>query len=86
MTYIRTTKQFMAQIKQARKDRGLTQKALGELVGMGQKKIAMLENLTASPRLDVLLILMSALGLNLIIENESKESDKKTNNIKIVWD
>ncbi len=85
MAYIRTTKQFIAKLKQARLDQGLTQAQLGELVGMSQKKIAMIENLTASPRLDVLLIITSALNLNLSIESDSKTDSKGSKNINLVW-
>lgn len=85
MAYIRTTKQFIAKLKQARLDQGLTQAQLGELVGMSQKKIAMIENLTASPRLDVLLIITSALNLNLSIESDSKADSKGSKNINLVW-
>lgn len=85
MAYIRTTKQFIAKLKQARLDQGLTQAQLGDLVGMSQKKIAMIENLTASPRLDILLIITSALDLNLSIESDSKADSKGSKNINLVW-
>ena len=85
MAYIRTTKQFIAKLKQARLDQGLTQAQLGDLVGMSQKKIAMIENLTASPRLDVLLIITSALDLNLSVESDSKADSKGSKNINLVW-
>ncbi len=70
MPQVRTTKQFLAAFKQARVDKGLTQAQLGELTGMSQKKIAMLENLTASPRLDLLLVIAAALELHIFIEIE----------------
>ena len=70
MPQVRTTKQFLAAFKQARVDKGLTQDQLGELTGMSQKKIAMLENLTASPRLDLLLVIAAALELHIFIEIE----------------
>lgn len=84
MAYIRTTKQFIAQLKQARMDKGLTQADLGKMVGMTQKKIAMIENLTASPRLDVLLVIASALNLNLSIDHDSKQSNKEK--VNLVWE
>lgn len=84
MAYIRTTKQFIAQLKQARMDKGLTQADLGKMVGMTQKKIAMIENLTASPRLDVLLVIASALNLNLSIDHDSKQSSKEK--VNLVWE
>jgi transcriptional regulator with XRE-family HTH domain len=88
MAYIRTTKQFIAQIKQARIDKGLTQTDLGNMVGMTQKKIAMIENLTASPRLDVLLVITSALGLNISIDQDSNISGRNKTNKKVnlIWE
>lgn len=86
MAYIRTTKQFIAQLKQARMDKNLTQADLGKLVGMTQKKIAMIENLTASPRLDVLLVIASALGLNLSMDHDSKFNNKENKKVNLVWE
>jgi transcriptional regulator with XRE-family HTH domain len=88
MAYIRTAKQFIAQLKQARLENNLTQAELGKMVGMGQKKIAMIENLTASPRLDVLLVIASALKLNFSVErNQKLDSDNNVNKkVKLVWD
>ena len=69
-------------------DKGLTQTDLGKMVGMSQKKIAMIENLTASPRLDVLLVITSALGLNLSIEHDSKDCDRNNDDkrVHLVWE
>lgn len=88
MANIRTTKQFVAQLKQARMDQDLTQADLGKMVGMTQKKIAMIENLTASPRLDVLLVVASALGLNLLIEHDNKlgRNEKLKKKVNLVWE
>jgi transcriptional regulator with XRE-family HTH domain len=88
MANIRTAKQFIAQLKQARMDRDLTQSELGKMVGMSQKKIAMIENLSASPRLDVLLVIASALRLNLSVEHDHKlSSDSDVNKkVSLVWD
>lgn len=88
MAYIRTTKQFITQLKQARLDKNLTQAELGKMVGMSQKKIAMIENLTASPRLDVLLIIVSALNLNLTVEHNHKSSSDidASEKVKLIWD
>ena len=87
MAYIRTAKQFIAQLKQARMDKGLTQTDLGKMVGMTQKKIAMIENLTATPRIDILLIIASALGLNVSIDSDSKVNrDKENKKVNLVWE
>ena len=50
---------------------------------MSQKKIAMIENLSASPRLDVLLIIMSALNLNLSIDGKKNKSEQK---VSLIWE
>ncbi len=88
MTTIRTTKQFIARLKQARLDKGLTQAELGEMAGMSQKKIAMIENLTASPKLDILLVIMSELGLTVSINQISNndQSNKSRKKVKLVWE
>jgi len=83
ITYIRSIKQLSAILKQARIDRGLTQAELGKMTSMSQKKIAMIENLSASPRLDVLLIIMSALNLNLSIDGKKNKSEQK---VSLIWE
>ena len=40
---------------------------------MSQKKIAMLENLQATPRLDLLLVIASALELDILIKSSSRD-------------
>ncbi len=82
MPYIKTVKQFISVLRQARRDQGLTQAQLGDKVGMSQKKVAMIENHAASPRLDTLLVIAAALGLHLSI-NDGKEPEHK---IDLVWD
>ena len=84
MTCISSTKQMVAIIKQTRLDKGLTQSELGKMVGMSQKKIATVETMAVSPKMDLVLILLSALGFTLSVQsNTNKKTD---NNVKIVWD
>ena len=86
MAHVRSTKQFISMLKQARINKELTQAQLGKLVGVTQKKIAMIENLTASPRLDILLVIASTLNLSVEIKNE-EDSQKSTNDkISLVWE
>jgi len=82
VSYARSVQQFIAILKQARLDKNLTQTQLGKLVGFSQKKIAMIENLTASPRLDTLLIIASALDLSFELNKENKDTQK----VKLVWE
>ena len=86
MAYIRSVKQFIAMMKQARINKDLTQAQLGEMIGVSQKKIAMIENLTASPRLDILLIIASALDLSLELKREDNLSKDSSKKIKFVWE
>ena len=88
MAYINSTKDFLALLKQARIDQGLTQQELGDMVGMAQKKVAMLENQTATPRLDHLLVLASALDLTLTLTPRKKShlDDKKSHKLKLTWE
>lgn len=86
MAYIRSVKQFIAMLKQARINKDLTQAQLGQMIGVSQKKIAMIENLTASPRLDILLVIASALDLSLELKREVNSSKDSSKKIKIVWE
>lgn len=84
MANITSINQVVAIIKQARVDQGLTQSKLASMVGMTQKKIATVETLAVVPRMDVLLVLMSALNLSLSIQSNVEKKTK--NDVKIVWD
>lgn len=56
-----------AQIRAARCSQGLSQLALGELVGLAQKHISEIENGHVVPRFDTLLDLLRALGLDMVV-------------------
>lgn len=49
-------------IKQARKERNLTQEDLGKLVGVQKAQISKIENSTKNARLDTILKIFKALG------------------------
>ncbi|MCH7415793.1 helix-turn-helix domain-containing protein [Belliella sp. R4-6] len=49
-------------IKQARKERNLTQEQLGELVGVQKAQISKIENSTKNARLETILKVFEALG------------------------
>jgi DNA-binding XRE family transcriptional regulator/predicted RNase H-like HicB family nuclease len=57
-------------IRWARQDRGLSQKALGELAGVKQQQIAKLENPDENPTLETLEKVAKALGLTVNVELE----------------
>lgn len=56
-----------AQIRTARHSQGLSQLALGDLVGLAQKHISGIENGHVVPRYDTLLDLLRALGLDMVV-------------------
>lgn len=58
-------KQYAKIIKQARKEKGLTQKDLARMVHVSQQAIARYENQKAEPSLEVLQALATALGVPL---------------------
>lgn len=49
-------------IKQARKERGLTQKQLGEMVGVKKAQISKIENSTTDARFSTIMKVFEALG------------------------
>lgn len=61
-------------IKQARKERNLTQEELGSLVGVQKAQISKIENSTKNARLDTILKIFKALGAKV---NFSVELDHK---------
>jgi len=51
-------------IKSARKSRNLTQEKLGELVGLGQRHIASIENEEKGPSIESLIEIVRVLGID----------------------
>ena len=58
-------------IKQARKERNLTQAELGELVGVQKAQISKLENSLTNARLETILKVFKALNLKIVFTLES---------------
>jgi predicted RNase H-like HicB family nuclease/DNA-binding XRE family transcriptional regulator len=61
------------EIRWARNDAGLSQKAFGELVGVSQQQIAKLENPDGNPSIDTLDKVSRALGLRMTLGFETPE-------------
>ena len=62
-------------IKQARKDRNLTQEELGKLVGVQKAQISKIENSIKNARLDTIMKIFNALGatVNFNVELDHKK-------------
>lgn len=60
-------------IKQARKDRNLTQEQLGELVGVQKAQISKIENSIKNARFETLLKVFDALGATVSFNVELKD-------------
>ena len=56
---------IMSKIIEARKQKGLSQQGLAELVGMQQPAIARLENMKTTPQIDTLIDILYPLGYTL---------------------
>lgn len=61
---------IIAQLITERYNQKLTQKELAERAGLTQSAVARLENLDALPRLDTLLKVVDALGMELVLVDE----------------
>lgn len=68
----RTVKQIGAIIRRARRSAGLTQTELGKKVGMRQATISKLEKGEPATQLSTLLDALTALGLEIIIDQRGK--------------
>lgn len=69
---VRSPKQLGALIHNARIGRDLTQKALADLVGTGQKTISRIESGHAGTKLDTLFGIIAALDLDLQLSPRAK--------------
>ena len=56
-----------AQLRDMRRQQGLSQAELGKRVGLDQKKVSLLENGNPNCRVDSLFRLLSALGAGLVV-------------------
>ncbi|MFA9379139.1 MAG: helix-turn-helix domain-containing protein [Lachnotalea sp.] len=73
-------------IKRIRKEKGLTQKKLGELCGINEANIRKYELGNANPKIETIDKIASALGIPLvqIMENITWEQQKNTSEIKLL--
>lgn len=70
----RTVKQIGAIIRRARRNAGLTQAGLGKKIGLRQATISKLEKGEPATQLSTLLDVLTALGLEIIIDQRGKDS------------
>ena len=70
---------FIWKVVQARKEKGLTQKALAEQIGVSQQEISRFERLRHVPRLSSLMKIIDAIGLELKLVNKSSVADNYIN-------
>ena len=78
---IRTSGQLGPILRRLRKDLGLSQSALGKLVGLSQERISVIENNPEQVAFDQILDLMAALGSEFLLEvNGSEESNNPPGN------
>ncbi|WP_026172912.1 helix-turn-helix domain-containing protein [Asticcacaulis benevestitus] len=70
----RSPKQFGAALQQRRSQKGLSQSALADLIGTGQKTISKIENGNPATKLETLFSLLAALDLELEIKPRSKSN------------
>jgi len=72
MQRARTAKQIGAIIRRARRNAGLTQTDLGKRIGLRQATISKLERGEPATQLDTLLDALTALGLEITIDERGK--------------
>jgi HTH-type transcriptional regulator/antitoxin HipB len=69
---VRSSKQLGTLIRNARLDRNLTQRALADLVGTGQKTVSHIEGGQPATKLDTLFGIIAALDLDLQLGPRNK--------------
>lgn len=69
--------QILGAILSGRKDKGLTQKELGDLSGVAQTFIARLENFRTDPQLSTILKILRSLGKTLAVVPVESAKDKE---------
>jgi HTH-type transcriptional regulator/antitoxin HipB len=74
MQRARTVKQIGAIIRRARRNAGLTQAELGKRIGLRQATISKLEKGAPATQLSTMLDALTALGLEITIDERSKEA------------
>ena len=74
--HARTARQIGAIIRRARRNAGLTQAELGKRIGLRQATVSKLEAGQPATRLSTLLDVLTALGLEIIIDKRGTASGK----------
>lgn len=69
-------------IRKLRKEKGLTQKQLGDLCGMADSAIRRYENMGANPKIETLRKIADALGVDVMIFLQEQQSDDQVLKIK----
>ena len=77
----RTPKQLGEIFRRRRKEIGLTQEGLSQLIGLRQSTISMLENSIADTRIATLYNSMAALDLELLLRPRTKSSTQEIENL-----
>jgi HTH-type transcriptional regulator/antitoxin HipB len=67
-----SSKDLGAQLRDLRKQKGLTQADLGRKVGLDQKKVSLMENGNPNVRVDSLFRLLSALGCGMVLQAKTE--------------
>jgi len=70
----RTPKQLGTVIRRIRKQRGMSQKQLGEKAGLRQETISLIETGNAATRIDTVLTVLAALDLEFRVDLRGKGS------------
>jgi HTH-type transcriptional regulator/antitoxin HipB len=76
-TIARTTKQLGASIRRYRRQKGLTQGSLGELMDARQATVSKLESGEPATQLRILIDALTALDLELVIRPRTKVSSEE---------
>lgn len=77
----RTAKQLGAEIRQQRIAQRLSQLALADLVGTGQKTVSMIENGKPGTRIDTIFALLAALDMELSLRPRSAGARKSVGDV-----
>ncbi len=72
---------FIWKVVKARKEKGLTQKALADQIGVSQQEISRFERLRHIPRLSSLMKIVDALGLELKLVERTAVSETYNNRL-----
>jgi len=74
-TPVRTPRQLGAFIRRVRRQRGLTQAALGRITGLRQETVSLVEAGNPAAKLETILAVLAALDLEFRVAHRSKGAD-----------